>query len=111
MELIRINGNTEVITSLDCALEVVDKYLGQEIARYIQDGHREQVEELEDQISDMYTEDKAIEVFQEPKQAALVEANDALDELIENIEGAKRLNRTKLLDTLNIIRKNIANAR
>ena len=107
MELIRINGNTEVITSLDCALEVVDKYLGQELARYIQDEYISKLTELQDEIDDMYTEDEALREFHEPKQACIQEAFEAVEELKNKIEDTKRLNHKKIIDTLDTISENL----
>lgn len=108
MELVTLsNGKTECITSIDYAFEVVDKHLGTDLARYIEQMHNEQINELQNEMSDMYTEDDACTKFGEPKERALFSARNALDEIIEYLNNAKRINREKLSNRLSSLRKEI----
>ena len=90
MELIRINGNTEIITSLDCALEVVDKYLGQELARYIKEEYVDKISELQDTM-----------------QACIRDNHDAVEELLDKLKDTKRINQKTLIEKLEDIKDSL----
>lgn len=108
MELVTLSdGRTEFITTLDSAYQTIDEYLGADMARCIENMHKEEITELQNEMSCMYTEDKASEVFGEPKTQALFSARNALDEIIEYLDNAKRINREKLSDRLSSLRDEI----
>lgn len=110
MELVTLSdGRTEFITTLDSAYQTIDEYLGADMARCIENMHKEEIAELQDEMSCMYTEDKASEIFGEPKTQALFSARNALDEIIEYLDNAKRIKREKLYDKLSNLRKEIDN--
>ena len=108
MELVTLlDGRTAFITTLDSAYQTIDECLGADMARCIENMHKEEIAELQDEMSCMYTEDKASEIFGEPKTQALFSARNALDEIIEYLDNAKRINREKLSDRLSSLRDEI----
>ena len=105
------NGTTEYITSFNNACEIVDEHLGTDLARYIEQEHSAQIENLQDEISMMYSEDTAIEIFEMPKTSAIQTAYEELDQLYDEIKEAKRLNRNKILEALYKVIINLDNER
>ena len=88
-----LDGRTAFITTLDSAYQTIDEYLGADMARCIENMHKEESAEIQDEIM----------------KQALFSARDALDEIIEYLDNAKRINREKLSDRLSSLRDEINN--
>lgn len=95
MELVAINGKTELITDINNALEYVEKACGRELADCIHDMHKLALKKQEDDFPYCYTQDD-LDISNEYYVAKLIEITEAIEELQDYLKSAKRLNRDKI---------------
>lgn len=99
MELVVINGKTELITDINNALEYVEKACGRELADCIHDMHKSALKKQEDDFPYCYTQDD-LDISNEYYVAKLIEITEAIEELQDYLKSAKRLNRDKIQEKL-----------
>ena len=109
MELVEIKGHIEAVANINHCYELIDKYMGHEFARILQEYHREQVEEMQEKIDSMWTEEQH-DASQEELKAALLDAVDGIDEVLTYLDDTQRMNRNKLLKSLRILKENLQKA-
>lgn len=109
MELVEINEHIEAVANINHCYELIDKYMGYEFARILQEYHREQVEEMQEKIDSMWTEEQH-DASQEELKAALLDAVDSIDEMLTYLDDTQRMNRNKLLKALRILKENLQKA-
>lgn len=95
MELVTINGKTELITDINNALEYVENACGRELADCIHDMHKSALKKQEDDFPYCYTQDD-LDISNEYYVAKLIEITEAIEELQDYLKSAKRLNRDKI---------------
>lgn len=99
MELVAINGKTELITDINNALEYVEKACGRELADCIHNMHKSALKKQEDDFPYCYTQDD-LDISNEYYVAKLIEITEAIEELQDYLKSAKRLNRDKIQEKL-----------
>ena len=109
MGLVQIKDKTYFITNVDYCYELIELYMGREFARILQEYHREQVEEKQEKIDSMWTEEQH-DASQEELKAALLDAVDSIDEVLTYLDDTQRMNRNKLLKALRILKENLQKA-
>ena len=95
MELVAINGKTELITDINNALEYVEKACGRELADCIHDMHKSALKKQEDDFPYCYTQDD-LDISNEYYVAKLIEITEAIEELQDYLKSAKRIDRDKI---------------
>lgn len=99
MELVVINGKTELITDINNALSYVEDACGRELADCSHDMHKSALEKQEKDSPYCYTED---DLYRQGEHyvAKLIEITEAIEELQDYLKSAKRLNRDKIQEKL-----------
>lgn len=95
MELVVINGKTELITDINNALEYVEKYASRELADCIHDMHKLALKEQKECSPYCYTQDD-LDISNEYYVAKLIEITEAIEELQDYLKSAKRIDRDKI---------------
>lgn len=111
--LIKNNENTELVTIGDenDVLYYIEQYMGSEFA----DCAKRNVQNVSSEIKSKYkililqAEFDSYETSLECMSGLMHDTVDALDEVIEEIETSKRLNKEKLMNKLNNLRRCIYN--
>lgn len=95
MELVTINGKTELITDINNALSYVEDACGRELADCIHDMHKSALKKQEDDCQFCYTED---DLYSQGEYyvAKLIEITEAIEELQDYLKSAKRIDRDKI---------------
>lgn len=116
--LIKNNENTELVTIADenDVLYYIEQYMGSEFAectkRNLQsdyDNLQSDYDELKEDYGLLKTEFDSYESSLEDMSGLMHDTVDSLDEVVEEIETSKRLNKEKLMNKLNNLRRCIYN--
>ena len=109
--LIRNNENTELVTIADekDVLYYIEQYMGSEFADCTKRNLQSDYDELKGDYEFLKTEFDSYEESLEDMSGLMHDTIDALDEVIEEIETSKRLNKEKLMNKLSNLRRCIYN--
>lgn len=109
--LIKNNENTELVTIGDenDVLYYIEQYMGSEFADCAKRNVQNVSSEIESKYKILQAEFDSYETSLECMSGLMHDTVDALDEVIEEIETSKRLNKEKILNTLKILRKCVYN--
>ena len=109
--LIRNNENTELVTIADekDVLYHVEQYMGSEFADCTKRNVQNVSSEIENKYKILQAEFDSYESSLEDMSGLMHDTVDALDEVIEEIETSKRLNKEKLMNKLGNLRRCIYN--
>ena len=109
--LIKNNENTELVTIADenDVLYYIEQYMGSEFAECTKRNLQSDYDELKEDYGLLKTEFDSYESSLEDMSGLMHDTVDALDEVIEEIETSKRLNKEKLMNKLSNLRRCIYN--
>lgn len=109
--LIRNNENAELVTIGDKndVLYYIEQYMGSEFSNCAKRNFQNTLSEIESKYKLLQAEFDSYESSLEDMSGLMHDTVDALDEVIEEIETSKRLNKEKILNKLKNLRKCIYN--
>ena len=109
--LIKNNENTELVTIGDenDVLYYIEQYMGSEFANCAKRNVQNVSSEIESKYKILQAEFDSYEASLECMSGLMHDTVDSLDEVIEEIETSKRLNKEKLMNKLSNLRRCIYN--